>query len=220
LWGLHAETIIYLEILQIFRTFLTVYISAYYVVFQLSYYVKTQGTIKMKSLRFIYEFLKYPIQVGTMTQSSKCLAKRMAEQIDGSTEVVEFGAGTGSVTKEILKQLPQDGRLTCFEINPQFCKCLERINDERLKVINDDAKNCEQYIDDPDCIVSGLPLTLFKKLEKEKILTITSKSKRYIQLQYTPILSKEIKQYFSDVKLKFVPQNLPPAFIYVCSATE
>jgi len=42
----------------------------------------------MKSLRFAYEFLKYPIQVGTFTQSSKVLAKKMAEQINGSAKRV------------------------------------------------------------------------------------------------------------------------------------
>ena len=173
----------------------------------------------MKSLRFAYEFLKYPIQVGTFTQSSKVLAKKMAEQINGSAKVVEFGAGTGSVTTEILKRLPENGRLTCFEINSKFCKQLEKINDSRLQIINDDAKNCEHYVDGVDCIVSGLPLTLFAKSKKERILAITSKSKRYIQLQYTPLLSKKMRHYFSDVKLKFVPQNVPPAFIYVCSAS-
>ena len=172
----------------------------------------------MKSLRFIYEFLKYPKQVGTFTQSSKVLAKKMAEQINGSPHVVEFGAGTGTVTEEILKHLPENGRLTCFEINPKFCKCLEKINDERLTVINDDAKNCENYVNNLDCVVSGLPLTLFNKSKKQSILSITSKSKRYIQLQYAPLLGKKMKHYFPDVKLKFVPQNLPPAFIYVCTA--
>ena len=171
----------------------------------------------MKTLRFVYEFIKYPIQVGAFTQSSKVLAKKMAEEINGSTKVVEFGAGTGSVTTEILKRLPENGRLTCFEINPQFCKQLEKIRDCRLKIINDDAKNYEYYVDSVDCIISGLPLTLFDKSKKERILAITSKSKRYIQLQYTPLLGKKMKHYFSDVKLKFVPQNLPPAFIYVCS---
>ncbi|MFQ6034560.1 MAG: ribose ABC transporter ATP-binding protein [Sedimentisphaerales bacterium] len=74
----------------------------------------------MKTLRFAYEFFKYPIQIGTFTQSSKVVAKKMAEEINDSAKVVEFGAGTGSVTAEILKRLPENGRLTCFEINPQF----------------------------------------------------------------------------------------------------
>ena len=174
----------------------------------------------MKALRFILEFLKHPKQVGTFTQSSNVLAKKMAQEIDGSAEVVEFGAGTGSVTAEILKYLPENGRLTCFEINPKFCKHLEAIGDSRLKVINDDAKNCEQYVDDLECIVSGLPLALFEKSKKETILAITSKSKRYIQLQYTPLLVQKMKRHFSDVKLKFVPQNLPPAFIFVCETNS
>lgn len=172
----------------------------------------------MRGIRFICEFFKYPREVGTFTQSSKLLAKKMAQEIDGSVEVVEFGAGTGAVTTEILKKLPENGRLTCFEINSKFCKCLEKIDDPRLKVINDDAKNCERYIDDLECIVSGLPLTLFPKSKKERILDITSKSKRYIQLQYTPLLSKKMRSYFPEVRMKFVPQNFPPAFIYVCSS--
>jgi phospholipid N-methyltransferase len=178
------------------------------------------GSRKMKGLRFIHQFFKFPKQVGTLTQSSKALAKKMAEQIDGSTQVVEFGAGTGSVTEEILKRLPEDGRLTCFEINSSFCKDLEKINDPRLKVVNDNAKNCERYVDGLDCVVSGLPLALWENPEKEEILSIGSKSKRYIQLQYTPLLRKRIKHHFPDVKLKFVPRNLPPAFVYVCKNAE
>ena len=60
------------------------------------------GAIKMETLRFVREFFKYPLQVGTFTQSSKVLAKKMAEEINGSVRIVEFGAGTGSVTVEIL----------------------------------------------------------------------------------------------------------------------
>jgi phospholipid N-methyltransferase len=176
------------------------------------------GSCKMRTLRFIFEFLKYPKQVGTFTQSSKALAKKMAEEVNGSFKVIEFGAGTGSVTSEILKQLPENGKLTCFEINPVFCKHLKKINDSRLTIINDDASKCEQYVDGLDCIVSGLPLTLFDKSQKERILAITSRSKTYIQLQYSPLMSRKMKRYFTDVKLKFVPQNFPPAFVYVCKS--
>jgi phospholipid N-methyltransferase len=170
----------------------------------------------MKSLRFARQFLRYPKQLGTFTQSSRALARKMAEEIGNSSRVVEFGPGTGPVTEEILKRLPENGRLTCFEINPDFCRCLEQIGDSRLRIVNDDAKNCEQYIDCPDCIVSGLPLALFSKQEKEKIFDICRRSRTYIQLQYTPVLGKEMKRHFSEVKLRFVPRNIPPAFVYVC----
>lgn len=130
--------------------------------------------------------------------------------------MVEFGAGTGPVTREILKELPADACLTCFEINSNFCRCLEQIRDPRLRIINDDAQNCERYIEGADCVVSGLPLTLFSKQAVEQILSISSKSAKYIQLQYTPVLSREIRRYFPIVTLAFVPRNLPPAFVYVC----
>lgn len=170
----------------------------------------------MQFTRYIFESVKHPRQIGTVTESSKFLAKKMVREMNGTLNVVEFGPGTGSVTLEILKHLPQNGRLTCFEINPNFCKSLETIKDSRLTVINDDAQNCEHYVDQLDCIISGLPLNLFTKSKREKIIALSSKSKLYIQFQYTPFLRKKMKHYFKDVKIKFVPLNFPPAFLYVC----
>jgi phosphatidylethanolamine/phosphatidyl-N-methylethanolamine N-methyltransferase len=120
--------------------------------------------------RFVSEFLKHPRQIGTFTRSSRFLAKEMAKEIDGVGHIIEFGAGTGSVTSEILKHLPESGRLTCFEINPRFCKHLERINDPRLKVINDDAKNCERYVDSIECIVSGKMEHYFQEVKMKLVL--------------------------------------------------
>jgi len=39
-------------------------------------------------------------------------------------------------------------------------------------------------------------------------------------LQYTPLLKKKMKGHFSDVTMRFVPQNLPPAFIFVCKSSN
>jgi len=170
----------------------------------------------MRSVHFILESLKHPKQTGTLAQSSRFLAKKMVQEIDGAIDVIEFGPGIGSVTLEILRRLPENGRLTCFEINSNFCKCLETINDSRLKVINDDAQNCEQYVDNPDCIISCLPLGLFAKPKRSKIIALSTKSKTYIQFQYTPFLRTKMKHHFRDVKIRFVPLNFPPAFIYIC----
>jgi phospholipid N-methyltransferase len=170
----------------------------------------------MDSLRFARQFLRHPKQLGTVVQSGRTLARKMADEVGESVQVVEFGAGTGPVTREILRRLPGNGRLTCFEINRELCRCLERIGDPRLHVINDDAANCGRYVTQPDCVISGLPLTLFDGEARETILAIAGRSGRYIQLQYTPVLSKDIRRYFSEVRLKFVPLNFPPAFVYVC----
>ncbi|OHB67109.1 MAG: hypothetical protein A2Y76_15655 [Planctomycetes bacterium RBG_13_60_9] len=174
----------------------------------------------MVNLRFARQFLRHPKQLGTFTESSRALAGRMADEVIGCSRIVEFGPGAGAVTREILRRLPEDGCLTCLEINPDFCRYLERIRDPRLRIINDDAQNCDQYVDDADCVVSGLPLTLFRRQAKDRILAICSRSGTYIQLQYAPVLNKELRQHFLEVKLMFVPRNIPPAFVYVCRCSR
>jgi len=175
---------------------------------------------KISTANFVREFIKYPSKVGTLTQSSRFLARAIARQINGSSHVVEFGPGMGAVTTEILKRLPAQGQLTCFEINPRFCRHLSRIDDARLKIINDDARNCEKYVHNLDCIISSLPLVLLNKSAREEIFAISRRSKRFIQLQYSPVLAETVKTYFSDVKVKFAPLNFPPAFVYVCTSPE
>jgi phospholipid N-methyltransferase len=168
---------------------------------------------------FVHQFLKNPKEIGTFTTSSKFLAGKMAKAIGDSRNVVEFGSGTGAVTTEILRHMRPDGRLTCFEMQPRFCDALKKIDDPRITVICDVAENAEKYVECTDCIVSSVPLTIMTKEQREKILQLASKSRRFIQLQYMPVLTKEIKQYFERVDLQFVPLNLPPAFVYVCGQT-
>ncbi|MGA2915321.1 MAG: rRNA adenine N-6-methyltransferase family protein [Sedimentisphaerales bacterium] len=169
----------------------------------------------MKFIKFVSEFLRHPKQVGAIAESSPFLARKMVRQISGSANVVEFGPGTGPVTREILRHLPRDGRLTCFEINPRFCEQLKTIKDPRLKVINDDVKNFNKYVNNFDCIISSLPLAAFDKSTEEEVLALSGKSKTYVQFQYNPFLLPKLKRYFRDVKVKFVPLNIPPAFVYV-----
>ena len=169
----------------------------------------------MGFVKFVSEFLKHPKQVGAVAESSPFLARKMAQQINGATNVVEFGSGTGSVTTEILRNLPENGRLTCFEINSHFCRHLKMIKDSRLRVINDDVQNCDQYVNQFDCILSCLPLGIFDKSKREQILALSSKSKTYIQFQYTPFLRAKLRRYFRDIEVKFVLLNFPPAFVYI-----
>lgn len=179
---------------------------------------RNSNGVVMNNGLFFQQFFRRPKEIGTFTQSSKFLAGKMARAIGTSRCVVEFGAGAGAITREILRYLPADGKLTCFETNPDFCETLCKLGDDRLTVINDIAENAEIYVDCTDCIVSSVPLTIMTKEQRERILGLSSKAKKFIQLQYMPVLTKEIKQYFEQVETKFVPLNLPPAFIYICQS--
>lgn len=55
-------------------------------------------------LKFFMEFLLNPTKIGSITPSSKALAKGMVNQIERRVDVcIELGAGTGPVTSEIKK---------------------------------------------------------------------------------------------------------------------
>lgn len=170
----------------------------------------------MLNARFIFESIRHPRQMGTFVESPKRVGKLMARHINGVSNVIEFGAGTGSVTTQILEHLPGNGRLTCFEINPRLCDCLQKIEDPRLKIINSDAAKAEQYVDSFDCLVSSLPLAIFAKGQRASIFHTARKAGTYIQLQYTPLLAKQFEKYFTDVKLDSLLLSFPPAFVYVC----
>lgn len=170
----------------------------------------------MSHFCFFKQLFRNPKQVGALSQSSRWLSRRLASGIGDCTNIVELGAGTGVVTREILKRLPKHGKLTCFEIDPKFCTYLEAIDDPRLTVVNADAASCEAYVDEIDCVVSELPLALFEQKDIDKIMDITLRAGKYVQLQYVPMLGKPIKKRFAMVKLHFVPRNLPPAFVYEC----
>lgn len=172
----------------------------------------------MNNLCFVKQLIKKPKQVGAFSQSSRMLARRIAESISDRSRIVELGAGTGVVTREILKRLGAQGRLTSFEIDPSFCECLRAIHDDRLTVVNANALQCASYVDDFDCVVSALPLAWFTPEDTKVILDLAHRAGRFIQIQYVPMLTRQMHKQFADVQLKFVAQNLPPAFVYVCEA--
>ncbi len=174
----------------------------------------------MKHLNFISQFAKRPRELGAITQSSRALSRRMAREVRGTERVVELGAGLGPVTREILNYLPAHGQLVCFERNAGFCRNLEQLDDPRLQIIHGDAVNSERYVEEADCVVSGLPLTLFEKNKRRRILRIMSKARKCVQLLYTPKIGLEMRGYFREVKVGLVPWNFPPALVYVATQKE
>jgi len=117
--------------------------------------------------------------VGAIAPSSRFLARvvtRLIPQDDGGLRVMEAGAGTGALTAEILRRLPERSHLDIYEINPDFASHLaarfvhaaapgnngstRRHTDLTVTVHNrkvQDVPPHPRY----DVIVSGLPLNNF-----------------------------------------------------------
>ncbi|APG65894.1 ribosomal RNA adenine dimethylase [Tenacibaculum todarodis] len=179
-------------------------------------------------LKFFKEAVKSLKTSGTVTPSSRFLAKRMIAKIDFATTdvVVELGAGNGVITKQILKKLHPKATLVCFEINDNFYKDLLKIKNKQLVVLNTSAEKIEEELaklgfSEANHIISSLPFTIIPDAISTEILEkaykVLASKGTFMQYQYSLTYFKKLSKVFSEeIKLEFEPLNFPPAFVYRC----
>ncbi len=187
-------------------------------------------------LKFTKEFILSPRSTGAIAPSSSELASTITDiaNLAMAKTVVELGPGTGVFTERILEEIGEDTIFFAMEINPVFVeKTLQRC--PNAIVYQDWASNVKKYLEDHgqehcDCIVSGLPWTLFDQLEQEQLLKVISESLRpngtfvsftYLGGNLSPggrRFKRFLPQHFSRIsRSKMVWNNLPPAFVYSCT---
>ena len=92
----------------------------------------------MKPIDFIKIAMKDYKKVGAITLSSRHTIRRVLRGLKpGYKYIVEYGAGNGVVTKEILKHLPADGRVVAIELNERRPGAA---SEERLRPVDDAGK--------------------------------------------------------------------------------
>src|SRR3990167_4357838 len=121
----------------------------------------------MKKTSFFEEFLKNLKEVGSITPSSKFLVKKMLETVDfeKAHTILELGAGSGVITRELLKKMSKGSKLVVFETNKDFFRDLKKIEDERIIVYNQSALRLQEYLNKQvvDYIISGIPLAMLSQ---------------------------------------------------------
>ena len=117
-------------------------------------------------LTFFWEFLKHPLQIGSVIPSSRFLERRLLKtaELKSASLVVELGSGTGGTTQAILHAMPPHARLLSIEINPLFYYLISSIKDERLIAHLGNASNLKGILTiyglgAPDVIISGIPFS-------------------------------------------------------------
>lgn len=175
---------------------------------------------------FIKEFLNNPRTIGAITFSSKYLAKNIANHINFKkcNCIVEYGAGTGVFTSEIIKRKKQETVFVVIELNNSLYKILKHKfeNIENVYIVNDDVQNLEYIlkrlnIQKVDHIISGLPFT---SLPKEIGQTILNETKKYISdtgffttFQYSLVKKNFFENHFKINSVVKENKNFPPAYI-------
>jgi len=180
----------------------------------------------MKAFDFFKEGLKNFRTVGTVTRSSPFLCRKVVEAVDfeRANVLVELGAGDGVITRHLLEGMKADARLLAFEVLPGMCELLEKIEDPRLLIVQDSAENLPQHLEAhhlprPDVIVSAIPfLTLPRELMYGILQTchrLLPEKGRFVQVHYSRGLKKHYERIFGNVRIDFVPLNVPPAFVLI-----
>lgn len=174
------------------------------------------------ALLFARQFLAHPRRIGSFIPSSRPLVSRMLAGVDwsGVETAVEFGPGTGVVTRAALARLRPDARLIAFELNPEFATYLTRsIDDPRLLVLPMSAEHVANHVPDGcDVAISSLPFSIMPRGVRGRILAATASvlnaGAPLIGYQYSPAFLAELRSAFPDVAVRFEPRNWPPAFVF------
>lgn len=189
----------------------------------------------LKARTIFREFLKSPNKVGAIAPSSPYLANAMLDQLhwDKLTNVVEYGPGTGAISKHLLKRVGDHQKLFAVELNASFVPVLNQ-KLPTLKVFNESVSDirriCDREgVDWVDGIISGLPWTVFPEPLQEELLNATlsvlAEGGQFVTFAYfhgLPLQNarrfrKRLKETFSTVTIsQVVWRNFPPAIFYSC----
>ena len=178
---------------------------------------------------FIHKFLNDPQKIGSITPSSSYLTKRMLENLpwDSLETIVELGAGTGVFTDYVASNKCEFCKMLIIE---QDCKMREALQVRYPEFkYGTEAGNLTRLLNEydlpkVDCIISGLPFALFPvELQEQIMLEVLAALKPdgiFIAYQYSLQMWLTLEYYFGEVAISFEPLNLPPAFVYCCTAPK
>lgn len=195
---------------------------------------KPQSRLQTSGL-FLREFFRSPRKIGAIAPSSRVLAAEIVRlaNVAQSEVIVEYGAGTGAFTEEILRQKKPDASFLAIESNPVLVKTLrERFSN--LIILENSVEETPRLLRQfefahADSIVSGLPWSSFSEELQDRLLKATLEALRpggmFATFAYLTGLvlpsglsfRRKIKSLFGQVKISpAIWRNLPPAIIYQC----
>ena len=183
-------------------------------------------------MSFVLEFLADPRNIGAVAPSSRQLARRMVAAADlrPGHVVVELGAGTGPVTRELITSV-EPARFVALEPNAKLADKLERrcpgaMVDRRVAQ-HLPAIVAEHRWSQVDRVVSSLPFAIWPDgLQREvlgAIVDVLAPEGRfvtfsYLQSQLLPAAQRfrrRLAETFDEVTIT-AWWNLPPALVWCC----
>lgn len=174
---------------------------------------------------FFRQWLRSPRSVGSITPSSRALARAVAEAViwQPGRFVVELGGGTGAITQGLLERgIPRD-RLVVIELDRELAAYLRRRLPGCIVVEGDATKLdvilAELGVRDVATVISGLPMVrmpfTFQKAIVEQGLNALGTPGTMLQYSYAPVPPVPARRLGIRAELvRYVFRNLPPATIW------
>ncbi|MCI8638914.1 MAG: SAM-dependent methyltransferase [Coprococcus sp.] len=176
--------------------------------------------------RFLKEYISDPDTIGAIAPSSRHLAAAMTASIDFDKArcIVEYGAGTGVFTREVVARKRRNATYIVIEQNDRFYEMLRKQfhGMPGVVLIHGDAGNVcaflrEQGVGHADYIISGLPFTSLPRQVSHRILSQTQKAIGtegvFTTFQYTLVRKAFLENYFNIQRIVRVWRNLPSAYV-------
>jgi phospholipid N-methyltransferase len=197
------------------------------------------------ALQFMQTGIRQIDKNASLFPSSPFLVDAMvkAAPLDHAKCVVEFGPGTGVVTKGILKAMPKGAHLHAIELDGELLKTTTRLmQDDRLRSHHGSAADAVAILKADGCthgaqvVFSSLGLSIMPDDLRESILDgarqVLTSDGIFVQYQYVHGKAityqfghgwsrfdgrKFLGHYFHHVTSKVVIPNAPPAIVYKCT---
>lgn len=175
-------------------------------------------------LLFLRSLLNDPLKVGALAPSSPKLSQMMASCVDpGTAPVLEIGAGTGVITRALLRRGISPERLFVIEQDPSLAAFLQRefpdVCVRRGEALNAGCILAEEAVGRVKTVVSSVPLRnlpMEDQIETVRAMMSTlAHGGQLIQFTYAagcPIPSEKLN--LKAERLGRVWMNFPPAAVW------
>lgn len=162
--------------------------------------------------------------VASLFPTLRSTVRHIIEAVDfeNSRLVVEYGPGTGVMTRELLAHLTPNSRLVVIERNRAFAQSLRGIDDKRLTVIEGSALDVIPLLRDMsqhkvDCVISGIPFSALTPPVAEKLVADTRTCLRpegkFVVYQIRSSVLRHLQKVFASVQERWV-WHIPPYRVY------
>ena len=174
---------------------------------------------------FFQEFLRHPLQIGSIIPSSRFLERRILEaaSIASAKTIVELGSGTGGTTRAILRVMPQQAKLLSIEINPHFHSLLSSIEDDRLIAHRGNACGLKKIIAmyglaAPEAVIAGIPFSTMNYSEGSQVIeaisSLLAPKGRFVAYQVSRRVASLCRPFLGPEEIMVELLNIPPMRVY------